>query len=54
MASKAIEYYEAQGLLNPTRDASGHRDYNEQEVLLLTRILSTILFLLGFSGISVS
>ncbi|WP_195225137.1 MerR family transcriptional regulator [Schaalia turicensis] len=40
MASKAIEYYEAQGLLNPARNTNGYCNYNEQEVLLLTRVLS--------------
>lgn len=42
------------GTAEPKRDAGGYRNYNEQEVLLLTQILSTILFLLGFSGLNVS
>ncbi|MFQ8870380.1 MAG: MerR family transcriptional regulator [Varibaculum timonense] len=29
MASKAIEYYEAQRLLNPARNANGYRNYSE-------------------------
>lgn len=38
LTRKAIEYYEAQGLLNPSRDENGYRNYSDQDVLRLSQI----------------
>ncbi len=38
LTRKAIEYYEAQGLVNPTRDESGYRIYHDQDVSRLSQI----------------
>lgn len=38
LTRKAIEYYEALGLLNPSRDENGYRKYNDQDVSRLSQI----------------
>lgn len=38
LTRKAIEYYEAQGLLNPSRDENGYRNYSDQDVSRLSQI----------------
>lgn len=38
LTRKAIEYYEAQGLINPLRDENGYRNYSDQDVVRLSQI----------------
>lgn len=38
LTRKAMEYYEAQGLVSPCRDESGYRHYSEEEVACLQEI----------------
>lgn len=40
LTRKAIEYYEALGLVNPSRDESGYRIYHDQDVSRLSQISS--------------
>ncbi|MGA5320509.1 MerR family transcriptional regulator [Streptomyces seoulensis] len=36
--ARALRYYEARGLLPARRDAQGHREYSERDLVLLTQI----------------
>lgn len=38
LTKKAITYYEQQGLISPTKDDNGYRDYNNEEVVRLKEI----------------
>lgn len=38
LTRKALEYYEAQGLLEPSRDENGYRNYSDEDVSRLARI----------------
>ncbi|RRD07381.1 MerR family transcriptional regulator [Arachnia propionica] len=38
IAPRLLRYYEEQGLLEPVRDASGYRDYSDQDVGVARRI----------------
>lgn len=38
ISRRALRYYEAQGLLAPTRQASGYRVYGDEDVALVHRI----------------
>jgi DNA-binding transcriptional MerR regulator len=45
--TRALRYYEAQGLLPARRDAKGHRDYDRSDLRLVTEIRS--LTAIGFA-----
>ncbi|MGY4105306.1 MerR family transcriptional regulator [Ignavigranum ruoffiae] len=38
LTRKAIEYYEEKGLIQPTKDANGYRDYSTQDIQQLKKI----------------
>ena len=38
LTRKAIEYYEVQGLVEPSRDENGYRNYSDSDVRILKRI----------------
>ncbi|MDO4626528.1 MAG: MerR family transcriptional regulator [Pasteurellaceae bacterium] len=39
LTSDTLRYYEKEGLVKPVRDASGHRDYSEQDIEWVKMIL---------------
>ncbi|WP_158881179.1 MerR family transcriptional regulator [Amycolatopsis anabasis] len=46
-STRALRYYEAQGLLTARREANGHRDYDETDLRLVREIRS--LLAIGFA-----